>query len=190
MPAHQLGWWVGSCSALMSTSHFLLSRQSCNQSYGLPCLRAGTFCTEPGCTLLQFSVRTADNTVRTIGRALATSTAKEAVMHAAQTLKEFWASDGGQVYVELLVTDDSATGAASCALCYFTLSPDTPRLACPPPNLPEFYCSVVLQCSVQICWLHLEPNITQRLCEAGNRSRESAADTSDAVKAEAEKVRY
>ena len=111
-------------------------------------------------------------------------------MHAAQTLKEFWASDGGQVYVELLVTDDSATGAASCALCYFTLSPDTPRLACPPPNLPEFYCSVVLQCSVQICWLHLEPNITQRLCEAGNRSRESAADTSDAVKAEAEKVRY
>lgn len=71
---------------------------------------SGTFACLSGSTLVQFSVRSAENTIETAGRVITTSMSRAVMDMIVARFKEFY----GNLYIELVVTDDASSGEYSC----------------------------------------------------------------------------
>ncbi len=137
---------------------------------------AGTFATGDGQTLLMLSVKTNENKVETAGRVITSSMTMEFMVIIVERLREYYGGDSdSEVFIELIITDDCASGtfppwlqvprkydtatrvaSSSACLC----------IVCPP--IPEFVAAEAFGASVQLCIFHIEENLLSGLVAAAS----------------------
>ena len=122
------------------------------------------------------SVKTNENKVETAGRVITSSMTMEFMVIIVERLREYYGGDSdSEVFIELIITDDCASGtfppwlqvprkydtatrgaSSSACLC----------IVCPP--IPEFVAAEAFGASVQLCIFHIEENLLSGLVAAAS----------------------